>query len=83
VKSRTIACLLSRGAINHASSPRQSFPLLTSDSACDNVLLEQRMALDLREFHLIEKIFPVMIGDLDANTQTYGNYFANVSPKRL
>ena len=36
VKSRSIVCVLSRGAINHATEPRQSFPMLTADSPCDN-----------------------------------------------
>ena len=42
VNSRTFVCLLSRNAINHPTSARQSFPMLTEASACDNVLLEYR-----------------------------------------
>ena len=59
VKSGIFLPLLSRGAINHATSARQSFPLLTEDSACDNVLLEYRLALELREMGLVSKVIPL------------------------
>ena len=51
--------------------------MLTSDSPCDNVLLEHRLALELRERGLIERIFPIMIGDFSSINQTYSNYFAS------
>ena len=63
VKSRAFVPLLSRAAINHPSIPKQNFCRLTEESLCDNVLLESRLALELRDRGLIEKIFPIMIGD--------------------
>lgn len=75
VNSRTFVCLLSREAINSPSKDRQNFSKLTEDSNCDNVFLEHRLALELRGLGLIEKIFPVMIGDFDIVTGKYGKYF--------
>ena len=56
VSSRTFVCLLSRGAINSPTEPRQNFGALTTDSACDNVLLEQQLALELGQLGLVEKV---------------------------
>lgn len=62
INSRTFVCILSPDAINHPEVDRQSFARLTPASACDNVLLEHRLALELRSMGLIEKVYPVMIG---------------------
>ena len=43
----------------------------------DNVALEHRLALDLRERGLIEKIYPIMIGDKTDDELSYKNYFAS------
>jgi hypothetical protein len=67
--------LLSRDAINHPDKVWQSFAKLTADSKCDNVFLEHRLAVELQGLGLIEKVFPVFIGDADAATGEYGNYF--------
>jgi serine/threonine protein kinase len=79
VHSKTFVCLLSRHAINHPQKSSQNFSQLTKDSPCDNVLLEHRLALQFRALGLIEKIFPVMIGDADDGMITpspsYTNYF--------
>eukprot|EP01030_Chromulinospumella_sphaerica_P034420 gene34420-biopygen14413 len=40
-----------------------NFSALTASSPCDNVLLEHRLALELREMGLIEGIFPIVMGD--------------------
>ena len=77
MRSRIFVPILSRGAINDAKSTRQNFALLTKDSVCDNVLLEHRLALELRDRKLIEKIYPIMIGDYEDMTQSYSNYFAS------
>ena len=53
---------------------------LKRDSKCDNVLLEYRLAVELHHRGCIEKIFPLMIGDIIANTgveDSYSNYFGN------
>ena len=56
VKSRVFLPLYSRNAINHPTYARQSFALLTPNSNCDNMFLEQRLALELRDRGLIEKV---------------------------
>jgi hypothetical protein len=84
VNSRCFVCLLSRNAINHPDKPWQNFCKLEAGSRCDNVLLEWRLALELRERGMIEGVFPVFIGNVseseDASTGaksfTYSDYFA-------
>jgi serine/threonine protein kinase/ankyrin repeat protein len=63
VSSRYFVCVISKDGINKANVDRQNFGRLTETSACDNVFLEYRLALELMELGLIEKIFPVFIGD--------------------
>lgn len=70
IKSHAFVPLLSRQAINHSEVAHQNFEKLTTDSRCDNVYLEYRLALELREMGLVEKIFPVMIGDCVAAADT-------------
>jgi serine/threonine protein kinase len=81
VKSRIFIPLLSRLAINDPENPRANFTQLTSDSPIDNMLLEQQLALEMYTRGLIEKIFPVMIGDKYTHKETgetmYTNYFAS------
>ena len=74
VSSRTFVPLLSRDAINHPSIDWQNFSKLTADSNCDNVFLEHRLAVELQGLGLIEKIFPVFVGNLDATTSEYSDY---------
>jgi hypothetical protein len=83
-KSRIFLPILSRGAINHPTDARQNFSMLTEQSPCDNVLLEYHLALELRAHGLIERIFPVMIGDMpepvgvDKTADlSYSDYFAS------
>ncbi len=75
MSSRAFVPLLSRDAINHPDKDLQNFSKLTADSKCDNVFLEHRLAVELQGLGLIEKVFPVFIGDADAATGEYGNYF--------
>jgi serine/threonine protein kinase len=56
MKCKSFVPLLSRAAV-------KGFQDLNEHSRCDNVLLEFRMAQELRAAGFIEKIFPVMIGD--------------------
>ena len=77
MSSRAFVPLLSREAINHPDKEWQNFTKLTPDSKCDNVLLEHRLAVELRQLGLIEKIFPVFIGDMDAATSEYTHYFSS------
>ena len=77
VSSRAFVPLLSRDAINHPSIDWQNFSKLTADSKCDNVFLEHRLAVELQGLGLIEKVFPVFIGNLDATTLEYSHYFGS------
>jgi hypothetical protein len=79
ILSRVFVPILSREAINHPTESRQNFSMLTTDSPCDNVLLEYLLALELSIRGLVEKIYPIMFGDElsnDAGVTVYGNYFA-------
>ena len=77
VSSRAFVPLLSRDAINHPDKDWQNFSKLTADSKCDNVYLEHRLAVELQGLGLIEKMFPVFIGNLDATTLEYSHYFGS------
>ena len=67
VNSRAFVPLWSRNAINHPTIPWQNFSKLTMDQPrCDNVYLEHRLAMELHGLGLIEKVFPVLIGDFDS-----------------
>eukprot|EP01030_Chromulinospumella_sphaerica_P034287 gene34287-biopygen5045 len=57
VKSRIFVPFLSKNALANFST------LETSTPKCDNVLLEHRLALELKEMGLIESIFPIVLGD--------------------
>jgi serine/threonine protein kinase len=80
VNSRSFVCIVSKGAINHPDKPWNNFGALTQSSSCDNVLLEHRLALELRLLGYIEKIYPVMIGEAETDSVTpslaYSNFFA-------
>jgi len=77
VSSKTFVPLLSRGAINHPEKDWQNFSKLTAASKIDNVYLEHRFALELQSLKVIEKVFPVFIGDVDPVTGLYSNYFGS------
>jgi len=74
VSSRYLVCLMSRGAIKHPTLDSRNFETLGVESRCDNVLLEWRLALELKERGMIEGVFPVMIGDLGPDGE-YSDYF--------
>ena len=62
-KSKTFLPILSRLALKDPHGDRQNFQVLKHNSPCDNILLEYRMAMEMVERGLIEKIFPLFIGD--------------------
>lgn len=72
--SSTFVCLLSRGAINHTELKRQNFSYLNEESSCDNVALEWRLALELKERGMLTGIFPIFIGD-KSDDGVYSDYF--------
>jgi serine/threonine protein kinase len=78
VNSACFVCLVSRKAVNHTDSKRHSFVRLDPTSSCDNVLLEWRLALELKARNMIEAIYPVVIGDVvdsEDGASCYTNYF--------
>ena len=77
MSSRAFVPLLSRDAINHPDKDWQNFSKLTPASNCDNVFLEHRLAVELQGLGLIEKMFPVFIGNLDPTTSEYSHYFGS------
>ncbi len=62
VSSKSFICLISADAIAHPTNLRQNFSQLSANSACDNVLLEHQLALELHTLGLVEFIFPIFIG---------------------
>ena len=75
VHSNIFVPILSRNAINNSKNDKQNFSKLQSDSPCDNVLLEYRLALELHERDYIKFIYPLFIGDYDDN-DGYSNYWS-------
>jgi len=61
--------ILSRGAI-------KNFSQLSSTSPCDNVLLEHLLAIEFQRRALLQFIYPLFVGDLEAG-KTYRNYFSS------
>ena len=61
IKSKSFVPLLSRNAIKNPSNFNMNFEKLTETSRCDNVYLEYRLALELREMGFLEKIYPVRL----------------------
>ena len=63
VQSRVFVPFVSQEAIKHPIKDWQNFEKLKADQPnCDNVFLEHRLAIELKQRGLIEKIFPVIIG---------------------
>lgn len=69
LQSRTFVSLVSQGAISNPTRDNQNYSKLQETSPCDNVLLEQRLALELYDMGLVEGIFPIFIGN--KNGQNY------------
>jgi len=77
VNSRAFLALISKSGINSSTVPYRNFGNLRQDSQCDNVFLEHRLALELRELGYLEKVFPVMIGEKDPNrSDSYLKFFS-------
>lgn len=55
--------ILSRGAVNDLTNDRQNFAKLVDVSPCDNVFLEHCLALEFQHRGLIERVYPVLLGD--------------------
>jgi serine/threonine protein kinase len=82
VSTDIFLCIISRNAINHPTSNNQNYSKLTASSSVDNVLLEHRLALELRDIGYIKKICPIFIGDTNdisapLATHIAGNFFAS------
>ena len=75
-QSLTFLALLSRNAINNPENTRSDFSKLRAESPVDNVFLEHRLALELGDVGLIERILPIQIGDLLPDGR-YSNFAAS------
>jgi serine/threonine protein kinase len=73
VNCKNVVCILSRGAINSPDNPACNYGKLESTSKCDNVLLEQTLACELHGLGIVEKIHPILIGDL--NGSVFSDFF--------
>lgn len=70
--------LLSKNAFNHPTVTKLNFAKLQQDSSCDNVLVEHRLTLELKQKRgLNSSIFPVMISEkvVVDRKRVYGEYF--------
>jgi ankyrin repeat protein len=65
LNSGSFLCLLSKNGVYNSNVLRQDFSRLEESSDCDNVLLEIRLALELKESFYLDRIIPVMVGDYD------------------
>jgi serine/threonine protein kinase len=63
INSSCFVCLLSNAAIFNSAKPQNNINMLRRDSHCDNVVLEWRLALEMRARGMIEGIFPILIAD--------------------
>ena len=63
---------------------KAQFEALGEGSLCDNVLLEHRLALELKTRGLIERVFPLLVGDCELRTKQFSNYSrSGCAPERL
>jgi len=67
--SNNIVCFLSRSSVNHPQNDLNNFEKLTKTSPADDLLVQWKIALELKERGRIEGIFPVMIGDVIPGSQ--------------
>ena len=71
--SRCFVPLISRKAIE------ERFRDLGESSHCDNVLLEYRLAMELQRRGMVERIFPLFVGDADAAGGARSKYYPSRS----
>ena len=62
-KEHGATSILSKEAINHPDKDVQNFGKLSENSNCDNVFLEYRLALELKQLGLLDFIFPIFVGN--------------------
>jgi serine/threonine protein kinase len=79
INSSCFVCLISKDGIFNPDRNNCNFTKLTAKSVCDNVLLEWRFALDLRERNMISGIFPVFIGEKKSSTSGKGSDYSGFS----
>jgi serine/threonine protein kinase len=56
--------IVSRSSLSHPLNPRFNVKNLEQDSICDDLVLEYRLAVELRDMGFIQQIFPLMVGDV-------------------
>lgn len=52
-----------------------NFSTLTANSECDNVMLEHLLALELAARGVMRAVYPVLVGEANAGTSQYSNFF--------
>ncbi len=62
VCSHVFVPMLSQAATKNPKNDRANFEKLTEESDCDNVLLEHRLALELKDRGYVRSILPLLIG---------------------
>jgi len=83
VQSRVFIALLSEaGLYGNGRSMRGNISKLTAASDCDNVILEQALALELKGRNLIERVAPVLI-DARLSAQRAPMFSVNAIDERL
>jgi serine/threonine protein kinase len=68
VCSHVFVPLLSQAAVKNPDNPRANFEMLMEESDCDNVLLEHRLALELKDRGFVQSIMPLLIGQCNNGT---------------
>lgn len=69
IKSKIFVPLLSKKAI------KAPFESLKEDSRADNVLLEHLLALELQAREYLERVYPILISEVDPATNKFGSFF--------
>jgi serine/threonine protein kinase len=63
VNSSIFVPVVSRNSLNHPGDHQYNVNNLCQESSCDDLVLEYRLAVELRDAGYIDQIFPLMIGD--------------------
>jgi ankyrin repeat protein/serine/threonine protein kinase len=63
MNSRSFLCVFSKNAIYQQDNFRQNFSLLEENSECDNLLLEIRLAFELKRMGYLERMVPLFVGE--------------------
>jgi ankyrin repeat protein/serine/threonine protein kinase len=74
MNSRSLLCVFSKNAINQKDNIRQNFSLLEENSECDNLLLEIRLAFELKKMGYLERMVPLFVGEYRDEIDSFREY---------